>query len=125
MPLHGWLRLRGHAAALFNDGLAAARAGRTGTARDRFAAVVHWHPHDTEARSALALAAFELGDVQEAARQWELVLERRPHDQLARHWLASCAATPDPDPAPGPGPGPGPDPGPGGVPRLSPAPPAV
>jgi hypothetical protein len=92
VPLTRWLRLRVHAARLFNEGLAAARGGEPAAARDRFAAVVHWHPHDIEARNALALAAYEAGDVPEAARQWQTVLAQSPRDAMARRGLAGCPA---------------------------------
>ncbi len=81
-------RISAHAARLFNDGLAAAGQGRFAAARDCFAAVVLWHPHDLEARSAYAFGCLSLGDDEEARRQWELVLSRRPRDERALRGLA-------------------------------------
>ncbi|MFD5780572.1 hypothetical protein [Streptomyces sp. NPDC126933] len=90
-PLSGYARLHTYPAHLFNQGLAAAREGRLSTARDCFAAVVHWCPGDTEARNALALAGFRLGDRDEAHRQWTEVLDRRPGDPKAARGLARLA----------------------------------
>jgi Flp pilus assembly protein TadD len=45
--------------------------------------VVHWCPHDLEARNALALALLHLGDRPAAQHQWTQVLHRRPSDPLA------------------------------------------
>ncbi|MEV6591036.1 hypothetical protein [Streptomyces acidicola] len=95
IPLQGYARLRGHPARLFNRGLAEARGDRLTVARDCFAAVVHWCPDDTEARNALALASSQLNDVDEARRQWKLVLEQRPRDPKAIRGLSLL----------GPGPG--------------------
>ncbi|TDB91399.1 hypothetical protein E1264_01860 [Actinomadura sp. KC216] len=90
-PVRGHARLSVYAAYLFNRGLAEARAGRLASARDHFAAVVHWCPADAEARNALALAGYRLGDVAEARRQWGLVCERYPDDPLARRGLSLVA----------------------------------
>ncbi|MBO0913165.1 tetratricopeptide repeat protein [Streptomyces laculatispora] len=90
-PLSGYARLHIYPAYLFNQGLAAARAGRLAAARDCFAAVVHWCPGDTEARNALALAGLRLGDRSEAYRQWTEVLDRRPGDPKAAQGLARLA----------------------------------
>ncbi|MFE2991176.1 tetratricopeptide repeat protein [Streptomyces sp. NPDC059262] len=87
-PLRAWARLRAHPAKLFNAGLEAARSGRTATARDHFAAVVHWCPGDAEARSALALACLLLDDPKEARDHWRQVLTRRPNDATALKGLA-------------------------------------
>ncbi|MFC9673067.1 MULTISPECIES: tetratricopeptide repeat protein [unclassified Streptomyces] len=87
-PLRAWVRLRAHPAKLFNAGLEAARSGRTATARDHFAAVVHWCPGDAEARSALALACLLLDDPEEARDHWRQVLTRRPNDATALRGLA-------------------------------------
>ncbi|MFE7015198.1 tetratricopeptide repeat protein [Streptomyces sp. NPDC057651] len=87
-PLRAWVRLRAHPAKLFNAGLEAARSGRTATARDHFAAVVHWCPGDAEARSALALACLLLDDPEEARDHWRQVLTRRPNDATALKGLA-------------------------------------
>ncbi|MFI6344676.1 hypothetical protein [Streptomyces sp. NPDC050560] len=99
-PLRAYARLRSHPARLFNEGLAAAREGRIGAARDRFAAIVHWCPHDTEARSALALACLLQSDPGEARHHWNLVLERRPSDAAALRGLAMLTRGPDPAPVP-------------------------
>lgn len=88
LPLDGYGRLVAHPADLFNQGLAAARAGRLRTARDLFSAVVRWCPLDLDARNAFALACFELGDEEEARRSWDEVLARSPHDETARRGLA-------------------------------------
>jgi TolA-binding protein len=93
-PVRGYARLSAHASYLFNQGLAAARERRFTAAREHFAAVVHWCPADTEARNALALAAFELGDTDEARRQWERVRDRRPDDPLAGRGLSRIAEDP-------------------------------
>ncbi|MZD05944.1 tetratricopeptide repeat protein [Streptomyces sp. SID5785] len=95
-PLRAYARLGAHPARLFNEGLAAARRGAFAAARDRFAAVVLWCPHDAEARSALGLACYELGDADEARRQWEQAVARRPQDRTARDGLALLAAATDP-----------------------------
>jgi len=94
LPVRGYAVLSVYPAYLFNLGLSAAREGRLGAAREYFAAVVHWCPADTEARNALALAAFQLGDVSEARRQWEQVRQRRPADPLADRGLSLVAADP-------------------------------
>lgn len=94
MPVGGYARLSAYASYLFNQGLRAARASRFGAAREYFAAVVHWHPADTEARNALALAAFELGEADEARRQWEQVRARRPDDSLAGRGLSLVGEDP-------------------------------
>lgn len=88
VPLDGYARLSAHPDALFTQGLAEARAGRTSTARDLFAAVVHWCPYDVEARNALALAAYELGDLSEARHHWQTVQGQRPSDPIATQGLA-------------------------------------
>lgn len=95
-PLRAYARLRAHPARLFNEGLAAAGEGRIATARDRFAAIVHWCPHDAEARSALALACLLLSEPDEARRHWRLVLERRPADETALRGLAGLDAAQKP-----------------------------
>jgi hypothetical protein len=76
-------RTRAHAAKLFNDGLEAARAGCPARARDCFAAVVQWYPHDLEAMGAMALACLESDDAEQARAHWEYVLARRPRDARA------------------------------------------
>ncbi|MFI9775739.1 tetratricopeptide repeat protein [Streptomyces sp. NPDC051956] len=100
-PLRAWARLRAHPAKLFNAGLEAARSGRTATARDHFAAVVHWCPGDAEARSALALACLLLDNPEEARDHWHQVLTRRPNDTTALKGLAhlDSRVTESPDPA--------------------------
>lgn len=95
MPLRNYVRLAGHPTRLFNAGLTAARAGDLTAARDLFAAVVHWCPLDWEARSALALASFQLGDRDQARRHWRTVLERQPQDPTATAGLANLDATAD------------------------------
>ncbi|MFG2524328.1 tetratricopeptide repeat protein [Streptomyces sp. NPDC048527] len=101
-PLRAWARLRAHPANLFNAGLQAARSGRTATARDHFAAVVHWCPGDAEARSALALTCLLLDDPEEARHHWGQVLTRRPNDATAVKGLAHLdSRTPEPTPATG------------------------
>ncbi|MFF1689993.1 MULTISPECIES: tetratricopeptide repeat protein [unclassified Streptomyces] len=107
-PLRAWARLRAHPAKLFNAGLQEARSGRTATARDHFAAVVHWCPGDAEARSALALACLLLDDPEEARDHWHQVLTRRPNDTTALKGLAHLAqldsrtSTPEPTSTPAP-----------------------
>ncbi len=87
-PLRSYALLSSYPARLFNQGLAAARHGQTTRARDLFAAVVHWCPVDVEARNALAMACFALGDFAEARHHWEYVLARIPADALAKRGLA-------------------------------------
>jgi tetratricopeptide (TPR) repeat protein len=94
LPVRGYATLSTYAAYLFNQGLAAAREGRLGPAREYFAAVVHWCPADTEARNALALAAFELGEADEAREHWERVRQRQPGDPLASWGLSRVAGDP-------------------------------
>jgi Flp pilus assembly protein TadD len=81
--LRNYEHLSRYPAQLFNRGLAAAKAADFGTARELFAAVVHWCPQDWEARNALALANFELGDGVAARYHWNLVLDRYPADPIA------------------------------------------
>lgn len=85
-------KISAHAARLFNTGLAAAAAGQPGVARDCFAAVVLWHPHDLEARSAYAFSCLVVGDDEQAEQQWGLVLSRRPQDERALRGMAMLAA---------------------------------
>jgi hypothetical protein len=89
LPLGGYCRLTLHPAGLFNRGLQAARAGQHAAARDLFAAVVHWHPHDLEARNAYALACAESGDQDAARAAWEAVLLLAPADGMAIRGLDS------------------------------------
>jgi len=81
--LTGYGRLTMHPQALFNQGLRAARAGDYATARERFAAVVLWQPHDLRTRNAHALACLGACDRRAARRAWEEVLARAPGDPLA------------------------------------------
>lgn len=92
--VRGRLRMRAHAARLFNDGLAAARNGRPDLARDFFSACVFWYPHDADARSALALACLESGDRDTAREHWQQVLDQHPGDQKARRGLDSLPVLP-------------------------------
>lgn len=96
-PLRSYARLMTHSAQLFNQGLAAARAGELARARDLFAAVVHWHPIDLEARNALAMACLALGDRAAASSHWETVLARSPTDALASRGRAALAGAPASD----------------------------
>jgi tetratricopeptide (TPR) repeat protein len=86
-PLRNHARLKDHAAHLFNDGLRAARTGGLAAARERFAALVHWLPRDRDARNALALANFQLGDHDRARDHWTEVLAQRPGDAFATEGL--------------------------------------
>ncbi|RMG22386.1 MAG: hypothetical protein D6732_25855 [Methanobacteriota archaeon] len=61
--------------------------GKLQLARDYFAAVVHWCPTDIEARKALALVCFKLGDKESAMEQWQSVLDRFPDDQMAKQGM--------------------------------------
>ena len=92
-PLEEYGRLSTYPDRLFNLGLAAARSGSTSRARDLFAAVVHWCPHDLEARNALALACFLLGDVAGARDQWAIVLGRAAANPLAKRGLEKLDAS--------------------------------
>ena len=91
-PLHGYARLSAYPALLFNQGLSAARTGNMAQARDAFAAVVYWCPLDQEARNALALACFALGDQTQARSHWERVLTRSPENEVATQGLAALAS---------------------------------
>lgn len=82
-PLREYTRMTAHPANLFNDGLAAAHAGRLTEARDLFAALVHWCPEAVDARNALGLACYQLGDTAHARTHWTAVLDRRPTDRVA------------------------------------------
>ncbi|QUQ67114.1 hypothetical protein [Kutzneria sp. CA-103260] len=82
-PLREFARLTAYPDQLFNQGLAAAQAGELAVARELFAAVVHWCPLDAEARNALALTNFQLGDHQAAHTHWAAVLDRCPGDAMA------------------------------------------
>lgn len=92
-PLRNFVRLSSYPAQLFNQGLTAARTGRFGEARELFAAVVHWCPRDLEARNALALACFELSDVDAARRHWEQVRSVDPANSLAEQGLSRLDRT--------------------------------
>jgi len=87
-PLRSYSRLLAYSAALFNQGLAAARAGRLSQARDLFSAVMWWCPMDIDARNAFALACYQLGDKAEARRSWGKVLARSPSNEVALRGLA-------------------------------------
>jgi Flp pilus assembly protein TadD len=91
-PLSNHARLAAYPAYLFNRGLAEARAGRLARARDLFAAVVHWCPLDVEARNALALANFELGDTEEARHHWNEVVTKQPDNPFATQGLERLKA---------------------------------
>ena len=86
-PLRSYARLLAQASRLFNLGLAEARQGRLRGARDLFAAVVHWCPHDLEARGALGLASLQLGDATAARSQFESMIARSPDSVVARKGL--------------------------------------
>ncbi|GAB2917917.1 hypothetical protein GCM10022245_60150 [Streptomyces mayteni] len=94
-PLFGYAHLTAYPAHLFNQGLAAAREDRLEAARDCFAAVVLWCPGDHEARNALALAAFRLGDREGARQHWATVLADRPDDRKAKDGLSLSPEDPD------------------------------
>lgn len=87
--LTGYGRLTMHPQALFNQGLRAARAGDYATARECFAAVVLWQPHDLRTRNAYALACLDARDRRAARRAWEEVLARAPGDPLAVRGMAA------------------------------------
>lgn len=87
--LRGYAKLSARPARLFNQGLAAARSGQLGRARDLFASIVYWCPMDKEARNALAMACYGLGDKEEAMIQWRTVLARLPADAIATRGIAA------------------------------------
>jgi hypothetical protein len=87
--LTGYGRLTMHPQVLFNQGLRAARAGDHATARECFAAVVLWQPHDLRTRNAYALACLDASDRRAARRAWEEVLARAPGDPLAVRGMAA------------------------------------
>ena len=91
VSLREYFRLSAYPAQLFNQGLAAARAGRFAQARDLFAAVISWCPTDVTARNAFAAACLELHDLDEARRQWETVVASSPADPLATKGLTIIA----------------------------------
>lgn len=93
LPLYGYVRLSIYPALLFNQGLSAAREGQFRRARDLFAALVYWCPVDLEARNALAMACYALGDSEDARHQWETVLAQVPTDALATQGLAALTNT--------------------------------
>ena len=93
-PLSGYARLLFYPAHLFNLGLSAARQGQFARARDLFAAIVYWSPRDRDARNALAMACFSLGDKAEASRQWGIVLEHFRADPIATQGLTALAPPP-------------------------------
>jgi hypothetical protein len=88
-PLSGYGRLTMHPQVLFNQGLRAARVGDYATARECFAAVVLWQPHDLRTRNAYALACLDARDRRAARRAWEEVLARAPGDPLAVRGMAT------------------------------------
>lgn len=88
-PLAGFGRLLLHPAALFNQGLRAAREGDSALARECFAAVALWLPHDVTTRNAHALACADAGDLVAARGAWEALLQRSPGDPLALRGLAA------------------------------------
>lgn len=88
-PLQGYALLATYPDLLFNRGLSLARANHLTQARDLFAAVVYWCPNDVEARNALAMACFALGDRSQAQRQWERVLKDSPADALAKQGIGA------------------------------------
>ena len=86
-PLQGYALLATYPDLLFNRGLSLARANHLTQARDLFAAVVYWCPKDVEARNALAMTCFALGDRSQAQRQWERVLKNSPTDAIAKQGI--------------------------------------
>jgi len=93
-PLAGFGRLLLHPAALFNQGLRAARQGDSALARECFAAVALWLPHDVTTRNAHALACLDAGDLAAARGAWEALLQRSPGDPLALRGLAALTPSP-------------------------------
>jgi hypothetical protein len=91
--LGGYRRLSRYPEILFNRGLRAARAGDLRGARDLFAAVAFWIPHDARALNAYALACFEEGDLAAAERAWAEVLSLAPGDAFATRGCEAVAAT--------------------------------
>ena len=73
------------------SGLRAARAGDSAGARECFAAVALWQPHDVTTRNAHALACLDAGDVAAAARAWERCSLRTPEIPLALRGLAALS----------------------------------
>ncbi len=82
-PLSAYKKLSVHPAQLFNLGLEAAQQGQIKHARDLFAAIVYWCPKDRDARNALAMACYTLGDFVDARNHWESVLVQTPQDNIA------------------------------------------
>lgn len=91
VSLREYFRLSAYPAQLFNQGLSAARAGRFAQARDLFAAVISWCPTDVTARNAFAAACLELHDLDEARRQWEIIVASSPADPIATKGLTIIA----------------------------------
>jgi len=88
-PLRSYSKLQNHQANLFNLGLAAAKEKKFAQACEYFGAVVHWYPTDINARNALAMACYELGDFERAKFHLETVLDRSPHDEQAKRGIAT------------------------------------
>jgi len=89
LPLLAFGRLSVYPAVLFNMGLSKAQENQMAYARDLFAAVVYWCPKDVEARNALAMACFALGDHRMARSHWASVLKQSPVDSVALRGLAA------------------------------------
>jgi len=88
-PLQAYSRLSAYPGHLFNQGLAAAKQGEIGHARDLFAAVVGWCPMDMEARNALAMACLASGDTDAARGHWEAIIARAADNTIAQQGLSA------------------------------------
>lgn len=88
LPLGEYAKLMLYSSKLFNMGLVSVKENRMNRARDFFASVVYWCPMDLEARNALAMTCYALGDVLEARQHWEAVLKQSPSDSIAEQGLS-------------------------------------
>jgi tetratricopeptide (TPR) repeat protein len=89
LPLGEFTYLTLYPYKLFNMGLAAAKENRMSEARDLFASVVYWCPKDIEARNALAMTCYTLGDLVAARSHWEKVLKQSSSDSIALQGISS------------------------------------
>ena len=90
-PLAAYARFQVFQAQLYNQALSAAQSGNLQRARDLFASVVAWCPHDIQAHNGLAMVCFQMGDRDNARLHWDVVLSRRPQDVIALKGLALLA----------------------------------
>ena len=88
LPLKAYAQTLDYAARLFNRGLDLVQQHQLEQARECFAALVYWYPHDREARNALAMTCLMLNDLISATEHWQKVHEQAPSDSIANQGLA-------------------------------------